>query len=492
MDIQSPDLDTPDNIESDVQFDLDDTRVMKTFIDELYESPESGIRELLTNAISAIRESEVDNGEIHFEVDGGKLVVEDNGIGMSEKRIKKVVTEIGKTTRKNEEEIQGQFGVGFLSYFQLAEEFRMETKSRRTDESIAGGWSVKGFEPDGDGLDDYGTRFVFETSVDESQLEKWIETNAEYARVDVYLNGALVSGESIVPDTQAPTVTYEDEYVKASDEVREFFISSEYSSILMDVPVSYDAEFNLRIKTENATVVSGPNKGEVVGHSIDESELSDEDVLTPEPTTSRDELKLSSEFDDWVYEKINEEKEYYEDASVETSTIVEKYDLDYMIGEPLIRMPHSIYEAEVKSGQLVVAGTDYVVDENPFRLDDSKQYYVNEPFSERYPSYFYVEDTKIRRKVRSIFYSIIEDEVYNSNNLKHVLKFYPFTIFIIPIINIFAPSTTTSLILSIIFLLFWSIFMIIIWYYLEMEQFLPIHSPISSSTPVRIVKDVFL
>lgn len=347
------------------------------------------------------------------------MKVEDNGIGITEERLKKVVTQIGKTTRKDRSDIQGQFGVGFLSYFQLSESFKMETKSRSTDESIVGTWSLDGFESDENSTyDTYGTRFTFETDIEDNQLEDWIRENAQYARCDVYLNGSQLERESIEPDTSAYVLKYEDEYIKATRSYD--YGDKEYRTVLLDVPVSTSYDFNLRLKTEQPTVIDGPNKGEVVGKTIDENELHEDDVVTPKPTTSRDSLNSYGRFHDWVLVRLEEKRDEIEDsASKLDDDSINELGIDEHMISYVDFASNEYYEAEIRDDKLVVSGTDITIDDNPLFINNADNMFVRNPFESGKSRVFKVRKPRLRDNI--LYISSTIDRHIKSPNIKRIL-----------------------------------------------------------------------
>src|SRR3954469_22991154 len=107
----------------------------------LYSSPRVYVRELLQNAVDAItarRELDPDApAEVWIEpieTAGGVLRVTDTGIGLSEREVHELLSTLGKTSKRDElgfarQGFLGQFGVGLLSAFLVAEEIRLTTRS---------------------------------------------------------------------------------------------------------------------------------------------------------------------------------------------------------------------------------------------------------------------------------------------------------------------------------------------------------------------------
>lgn len=370
-----------------IEFDMEAKAVFKRLAEDIYDSQSAGIREPLTNSTTAVIRAQEEYGlephrgviEITLEKqDGLTLIFQDNGVGISEGEIREVMSVIGRSLNRNRGDIAGRFGMGFLALWMLSGlsgGFLMHTHSRKPGkEPISGVWKNSGFfrnDPkryEGSmGEDEYGTRFEIglKESITGKDIREWVEKYAEWSRVPVVYQeknaGTVEFNEDYGDKTfldeineESPYVLYEDEFVKAvtSDGV-------EGETILLDVPVARNVNLdsshlpfeslNVRMKTENGVVVSGPNKGmtpisegEYAEKSdtegfIKETELEYDDIVMPGPTGTRDVLSSNSEFWAWLSEMIQDE--YHDKISrilseVDTSEDLHSLDpgkLNYLI-----------------------------------------------------------------------------------------------------------------------------------------------------------------
>lgn len=348
LDIQTGEAITEKSLSGDesYEFEYDERAIFRRLSNDIYESREAGIREPVTNAVTAIhtavndghiseqegqlRVSVHDNGEMH------RLVIEDNGIGISSERLENVLSSIGKSTSISDGDQAGQFGMGFLAIYQLVGEdggFKMETKSRNTDEVIAGIWHNSGFERFHAMEDDrpYGTRFEIDVRSDitTQDLCNWIRRNIKFARTTTVYQHFDDDGDLCDDDEWANDYTIMNDH----DTVRKISIETEFFDVwiarymcnerilLLDVPVDVDVPrlggkygyqiYNsIRLKHENGVVVNGELKGtEVVEQNPSDGqvrfdELPDDAVVTPTPTGTRDSLKWTDSFFDWLDEYI--------------------------------------------------------------------------------------------------------------------------------------------------------------------------------------------
>ncbi|NGZ77580.1 HSP90 family protein [Saccharibacillus alkalitolerans] len=124
----------------------------------LYSSPRVFLRELLQNATDAITaRMDLDpshRGEVYVELagsgTGATLLMQDNGIGLTEEDVHEFLAMIGHSSKRNGTELLGEtsfigrFGIGLLSCFMVSDEIVMLTQSAKGGPSIE--WRGK---PDG-------------------------------------------------------------------------------------------------------------------------------------------------------------------------------------------------------------------------------------------------------------------------------------------------------------------------------------------------------
>ena len=157
------------NASETLGFQTEAKQLLHLMVHSLYSNREIFLRELISNAsdaadklrFEALEDSELyeDDGElkIRIQIDEEKkrIVIEDNGIGMSRDE---VISNLGTIARsgtseflksltgdqQKDSQLIGQFGVGFYSSFIVAKKVVVET--RRAGEDTAGGvrWTCKG------------------------------------------------------------------------------------------------------------------------------------------------------------------------------------------------------------------------------------------------------------------------------------------------------------------------------------------------------------
>ncbi|MFE1438575.1 HSP90 family protein [Streptomyces sp. NPDC058739] len=122
----------------------------------LYSSPRVYLRELLQNAVDAVtaRRAEQPGAparvRLHTDREGGTgLRVEDSGIGLTEADVHSLLATIGRSSKRAEgvqavrSDFLGQFGIGLLACFVVAERIRVVSRSARTPDARPVEWTAR-------------------------------------------------------------------------------------------------------------------------------------------------------------------------------------------------------------------------------------------------------------------------------------------------------------------------------------------------------------
>ena len=129
-------------------FQVDLRGVVDLLSHHLYSSPRVYLRELLQNATDALHARALAEpgfkGSIRLAVPdepGGTLVVRDDGIGLTEDEVHRFLATIGGTSKRDElsfprSDFLGQFGIGLLSCFLVADEVTIATRSITGDPAV--------------------------------------------------------------------------------------------------------------------------------------------------------------------------------------------------------------------------------------------------------------------------------------------------------------------------------------------------------------------
>ncbi|WP_117208095.1 HSP90 family protein [Allorhizocola rhizosphaerae] len=118
-------------------FHVDLRGIVDLLSHHLYASPRVYVRELMQNAVDAITAAgRTAEGRIDIEtqaVTGGPLRITDNGIGLTEAQVHELLATIGRSSKRDDlgfarHEFLGQFGIGLLSCFLVADEIVVHTR----------------------------------------------------------------------------------------------------------------------------------------------------------------------------------------------------------------------------------------------------------------------------------------------------------------------------------------------------------------------------
>lgn len=193
------------------EFTADLRSLIRRVADDLYQSWEATLREYLANAETAcLRTQEyVETGstsiaedeelivedsyqpkiEVQWNKQEEKIIIKDNGIGMSANTVDQVFRQIGRTTGRDDGQYSGNFGQGVLSFVKvvgLDSAMLMTSHSRLNDDNAAYYVTLAGVEPIRGSLpsDQYGTTFQM-TPKDDFPIRDAIEHYSEWMRVPV-------------------------------------------------------------------------------------------------------------------------------------------------------------------------------------------------------------------------------------------------------------------------------------------------------------------
>ncbi|MFI8535939.1 HSP90 family protein [Streptomyces aquilus] len=118
----------------------------------LYSSPKVYLRELLQNAVDAVTARRAEQpgapAKVRLYTAGGTLRVEDSGVGLTETDVHELLATIGRSSKRADgiqearSEFLGQFGIGLLACFVVAERIRVVSRSARTPDAAPVEWTA--------------------------------------------------------------------------------------------------------------------------------------------------------------------------------------------------------------------------------------------------------------------------------------------------------------------------------------------------------------
>lgn len=182
------------------QFKTESKRILDLMINSIYTNKEIFLRELVSNASDAIDKLKfisLTDGEVKSDFSisitlnekDRTITIEDNGIGMTDKDLEKNLGTIAESGTlafkkdnqgKTEEELIGQFGVGFYSAFMIADKIEVYTKAYKSDKAYL--WvseGAKGYDIKETDKAEVGTKIVLHVKPD-TEEEKYSEFINEY------------------------------------------------------------------------------------------------------------------------------------------------------------------------------------------------------------------------------------------------------------------------------------------------------------------------
>ncbi|WP_329413999.1 HSP90 family protein [Streptomyces sp. NBC_00704] len=119
----------------------------------LYSSPRVYLRELLQNAVDAVTARRAEEpgapARVRLVAADGRLRVEDSGIGLTEADVHSLLATIGRSSKRAEglqearSHFLGQFGIGLLAAFVVAERIRVVSRSARTPDAPPVEWTAR-------------------------------------------------------------------------------------------------------------------------------------------------------------------------------------------------------------------------------------------------------------------------------------------------------------------------------------------------------------
>jgi molecular chaperone HtpG len=195
---------------NEYEFQIDLQGLIKLLARNLYAEADVFVREMLQNAHDSIQKKQTlqrDNtfqGRIQVKIDreAATITIGDNGVGMTEQEVREHLATIGRSgtaefrQRENVVELIGQFGIGLLSAFIVADKVVIETQSYQLEyptlrwESDGG----KTFSLQSIGKREIGTTVTLHISENyrdmlmKNKLQEAVRKYADFLPSGIYLN----------------------------------------------------------------------------------------------------------------------------------------------------------------------------------------------------------------------------------------------------------------------------------------------------------------
>ncbi len=198
-----------------IVFEVETSRVLELLSKEIYDSPLALLRENVQNAYDATlmrcthEGTEVRAAEIRITLGRDYLVIEDDGIGMTEEVLRNNFWKAGSSGKRTElarkAGVIGTFGIGAMANFGVCSKLRVETRSIESDTTMVSvaekaklSFSQECIELDRV-TDDRkpGTTLTVDldpdSRIDERRVAGYLESYVAYLPVKVLLNGKPIS-----------------------------------------------------------------------------------------------------------------------------------------------------------------------------------------------------------------------------------------------------------------------------------------------------------
>ena len=200
-----------------IPFAVEVSRMIEVLAEQIYPTTFALLRENVQNSFDAIllRRHQVGefDGRIDVTLEDSRIVVEDNGIGMSRQDLREHFWRAGSSSKNTAEAraagVVGTFGIGAMANFGIAEELHVETESALTKERTAcsayrSTLSVTEDCIDFDQRESTGRPGTSVTAgmpegevLDVSKAVTYISEFVAFLTLDVFVNGEKASGNPV-------------------------------------------------------------------------------------------------------------------------------------------------------------------------------------------------------------------------------------------------------------------------------------------------------
>jgi molecular chaperone HtpG len=201
-----------------IPFEFDTQRVIELFAKQIYQSPLALLRENTQNAFDAVRqrihrEGSKFNPEINITIAPSEVTVADNGLGMTASDLRQHFWKAGSSSKNNDEAraagVVGTFGIGAMASFGIADALTVETQSAISGERCYSHAEKAKLSFKEDCVElrvlesgtSPGTVVRAHVSpnfhINVAQAKEYIKSFVFLVDIPIYLNGELVSQQSV-------------------------------------------------------------------------------------------------------------------------------------------------------------------------------------------------------------------------------------------------------------------------------------------------------
>lgn len=225
-----------------IPFAVDVSRMIEVLAAQIYPTPFALLRENVQNAYDAIllRKHKKDQFDprIDVTIEANRVVVIDNGVGMSRDDLRKHFWRAGSSSKNTDDAraagVVGTFGIGAMANFGIAENLTVETESRETGERTfcAGARSTLSVTEECITFEQRpatggpGTTVIATMQpgkgIDVASAQNYLREFVAFLPIDVWINGQQASGQPLeraVPEL-TPTWSVTNDQVDLGDGFR--------------------------------------------------------------------------------------------------------------------------------------------------------------------------------------------------------------------------------------------------------------------------------
>jgi molecular chaperone HtpG len=219
-----------------IPFSVDTSRVLELLAKQIYQSPLALLRENTQNAFDAtLLRKHRESGYmplIEIEVTPQRIVVRDNGIGMTQEDLARHFWQAGSSSKNTDEArdagVVGTFGIGAMANFGIADVLEVTTESAitgertkciaRRDELVFNQDCIatEGLPSTGQAGTEIIASIIPGTPLDISQVKAYVSEFVALLDIPVTVNGDLVSGQQISSLVPPVSIAWTDEQTDVS------------------------------------------------------------------------------------------------------------------------------------------------------------------------------------------------------------------------------------------------------------------------------------
>src|SRR4051794_8196462 len=200
-----------------IAFDVETSRILQILSSEIYDSPNAFLRENVQNAYDAIlmrataQDRALTDFSIRISVKPNHLVVQDDGIGMTEGVLKNHFWKAGSSGKKSElaqrSGVIGTFGIGAMANFGVCTFLRVETRHIESNTTLVSSAKRDDLRIAQDCIDldrvqdvrEPGTTIAADLDpsfpIDEASVCDYLRQYVRFLPVSVLVNSKLISQE---------------------------------------------------------------------------------------------------------------------------------------------------------------------------------------------------------------------------------------------------------------------------------------------------------